>query len=115
MTHNAEDMYLVPERSVPVSGFSRDLRLADDVQRFRFLFALRGEAAMPVHIVFSPTLRVAEVKTGDMKVLRLADVASPEDARERWVAWWKAGGGGKPRFVAPRRAGRYPAPQLARA
>jgi len=114
MTHH-DEAELVPERSVPVAGFSRDLRLAEDVERFRFSFALRGEASMPVPVVFSPALREAEVKTGDMKVLRFADVGSAEEARERWIAWWKTGGRGKPAFVGPRRTGRYPIPQPARA
>ena len=107
MSNTTDDAELVPERSVPVSGFSRELRGAGDVERFRFSFALRGETSMPVHIVFSPALRAAEVKTGDMKALRFADVASAEEARERWIAWWKTGGG-KPLFVGPRRTGRYP-------
>ena len=36
------DTPLESERSVPVSGFSRELRAAEDVERFRFDFALAG-------------------------------------------------------------------------
>ena len=52
---------LRPEGSVPVSGFSRELRLAPNVERYWFSFALRGEIALPVHLVFSPGERVAEI------------------------------------------------------
>lgn len=115
MTHPQERSDLVPERSVPVAGFSRELRGAADVERFRFSFALRGEASLPVHVVFSPALAVAEVKAGDMKALRIAGVASAEQARDLWIAWWNGSRGRKPAFVPPRRAGRYPAAQPARA
>jgi hypothetical protein len=98
---------LEPERSVPVSGFSSELRSAPDVARFRFAFALRGDAIAPVHVMYSESLRTAEIKTGDMKAFRLADVDSVEQARERWVAWWRAGAR-KPAFVPPRRTGRVP-------
>ena len=104
---------LVPERSVPVSGFSRELREAGDIQRFRFDFPLRGEAVWPVHIVFSASLRVAQVKTGDLKAVTIADVSSAEEARERWIERWRAGMR-KTRFNAPRRAGRSPDRPLAR-
>jgi hypothetical protein len=114
MTARVDDHELVLEGSVPVSGFSRELRGAADVERYRFSFALRGEAAMPVHIVFSAALGAAEVKAGDMKALRFAEVRSAEEARERWIAWWTAGGG-RPPFVGPRRTGRYPIARLARA
>lgn len=114
MTHSSDGPELVPERSVPVSGFSRELRGAADVERFRFSFALRGGASLPVHVVFSPALASAEVKAGDMKALRIAGVASAEQARERWIAWWNESRGRRPAFVPPRRSGRYPAPLPAR-
>jgi hypothetical protein len=104
---------LVPERSVPVSGFSRELRNADDVERFRFDFPLQGEALWPVHIVFSLSQKTAEVKSGDLKALRLAGVDSVEDARNRWIAWWRSRSG-KPRVLPPRRTGRLPAASFAR-
>ena len=113
MTH-ADDFDLVSERSVPVAGFSRELRLAEDVERFRFVFALRGEASVPVHVVFSAAMRSAEVKTGDMKALRLDGVESAVEARERWISWWEAGARGRPVFVGPRRTGRHPAAPPAR-
>ncbi len=111
MTVGAEDHALVSEGSVPVSGFSRELRGAEDVERYRFAFALRSEASMPVHIVFSASLGAAEVKTGDMKALRFSDVRSAEEARDRWIAWWERGG--RPAFVGPRRTGRHPVVRVA--
>ncbi len=75
---------LTPERSVPVGGFSRALRLEPDVERYWFLHAI-GSATLPVHIVFSPALRVAEVKAADLKVLHLEDVVSAAEARRVWV------------------------------
>jgi hypothetical protein len=104
---------LVPERSVPISGFSRELRGAEDVERFRFDFALQGEVRWPVHIVFSFSQKLAEVKTADLKALRLVGVSSVEEARTRWIAWWQTGLR-KARFDAPRRTGRWPPPPAAR-
>ena len=98
---------LVREGSVPVTGFSDELRKSTDVERFRFDFSLRGGPESPVHVMFSASLAAAEVKTGDMKVLRIERVVSVEDARDRWVAWWRSGVG-KPGFVGPRRTGRSP-------
>jgi hypothetical protein len=98
---------LESERSVPVSGFSRELRAAEDVERFRFDFALAGSALWPVHVVFSATMRIAEVKAGDLKAFRVSEVDSVEDARSRWVAWWRAGRR-RPSFQPPRRTGNYP-------
>jgi hypothetical protein len=100
---------LQPERSVPVSGFSRELRLAEGVQRYWFSFALRGEIPLPVHLVFSPGERAAEIKAADLKAYRVEGVDSPCVARERWLAWWKTS---RPRsarvFTGPRRTGRSP-------
>ena len=98
---------LEPERSVPVSGFSRELRGAEDVERWRFDFALAGAALSPVHVVFSPSLRTAEVKAGDVKAYHVADVDSVEEARRRWVDWWHAGRH-RLRFQPPRRTGNFP-------
>lgn len=98
------------EKSVPVTGFSRELRLADDVERYRFSFALRGDVQMPVHIVFSRFERAAEVKAADLKVYRVNGVSSACEARERWVAWWRVGH--RPAsFNVPRRTGRLPIPR----
>jgi hypothetical protein len=98
---------LESERSVPVSGFSRELRAAEDVERFRFDFALAGSALTPVHVVFSASRRMAEVKAGDLKAFPVSEVDSVEDARRRWVAWWRAG---RSRFAIqpPRRTGNFP-------
>jgi|RhiMetdeSRZDD1v2_1073273.scaffolds.fasta_scaffold01160_20 hypothetical protein len=98
---------LVAERSVPVSGFSVALRQSEDVERYRFCFALRGDVATPVHVVFSRSLRRAEVKAGDLKALSISDVDSPCDAQRRWIAWWR-GGRSAPRFTPPRRTGNAP-------
>src|SRR5512132_4662705 len=62
------DATLVPEGSVPVSGFSRELRQSEDAQRYRFSFALQGGFDTPVHVVFSASARRAEIKAGDLKV-----------------------------------------------
>ena len=98
---------LVREGSVPVSGFSDEFRKSPDVQRYRFDFSLRGGPESPIHLMFSESLAAAEVKTGDMKALRIDRVASVEEARDRWVLWWRSGIG-KPGFVGPRRTGRTP-------
>lgn len=98
---------LHPEKSVPVTGFSRELRMAVDTQRYWFSFALRGDVPLPVHLVFSPTEGVAEVKAADLKAYRVVGVSSPCEARERWVAWWKTGR--RPfSFGVPRRTGNFP-------
>jgi hypothetical protein len=99
---------LEPEKSVPVTGFSRELRLASDVERFWFSFELRGDVALPVHIVFSSSQRLAEVKAADLKAYRVNDVSSACEARLRWVEWWR-----KVHAAAPARAGRSPRPALA--
>ena len=78
---------LVPERSVPLAGFSRELRLRADTQRFRFEHSDAAGRRSPVHVVFSPSQRVAEVKRGDVKALRLSDVGSASEARRRWIEW----------------------------
>jgi hypothetical protein len=75
---------LTPEGSVPLQGFSRELRAEPDVERFWFLHSIGG-ATLPVHVVFSPALHVAEVKAADMKALRLDGVASPSEARRMWI------------------------------
>lgn len=87
---------LVPEGSVPVGGFSRELRLRPDTERFWFQTLDRVGRRMPVHIVFSPSAKSAEVKQGDVKPLRLSNVATPTEARRRWLAWTsqKSDGGG---------------------
>ena len=109
---------LTPERSVPIAGFSREMRAADDAERFWFSFPLRGDVALPVHILFSPGSRTAEVKAADLKAHHLEDVAFPTDARRRWIAWWQTtrrphrSRGPSP--VVPRRVGRLPVSPAAR-
>ncbi len=101
---------LHPEKSVPVTGFSRELRVAGDVERYWFSFPLRGDVPLPVHLVFSRTERAAEVKAADLKAYRVSGVSSPCEARERWIAWWRKGH--RPSsFAVPRRTGRLPVPR----
>ncbi len=76
---------LTPERSVPISGFSREIRMDPETQRF-FFFHFIGGIEMPVHIVYSPSSRTAEVKAAGMKVTGFSEVDGPLDARRRWVA-----------------------------
>lgn len=103
---------LTPERSLPVAGFSRELRHAADAERFWFSFPLRGDVALPVHILFSPSSHTAEVKAADLKARHFDGVALPTDARRRWIEWWQSthrphrSRGPSP--IVPRRVGRWP-------
>lgn len=103
---------LTPERSVPVAGFSRELRAAADAERFWFTFPLRGDVALPVHVLFSRAERTAEVKAADLKVRHFEDVDLATDARRQWIGWWQStrrphrSRGPSP--VVPRRVGRLP-------
>ena len=72
--------------SVPVAGFSRELRSAPDVERWWFEARDPADRRVPVHIVFSPSTGVAEVKHSAAKALRLTDVTSAADARSAWLA-----------------------------
>jgi hypothetical protein len=76
---------LTPERSVPISGFSREIREAPAAQRFFFSHSIGG-APMPVHIVYLASSRTAEIKAAGMKVTHFSEVDDPLDARRRWVA-----------------------------
>ena len=106
--------HLDPERSVPLSGFSTELREAADAERFRFSFPLRGGVTLPVHILYSPSRKTAEVKAADLKVYRLEGVDSPAHARRPWIAWWQRARhaprsrGASP--LVPARVGRWPEP-----
>lgn len=82
---------LVPERSVPIGGFSLELRLCFDVQRWWFEIQDIALRRTIVHIVFSPGSGVAEVKHSDLKPLRLTGIASAAEARRRWIDWFEAG------------------------
>jgi hypothetical protein len=77
---------LTPEGSVPVAGFSRELRSAPDVERYWFEARDALFRRTHVHIVYSPSLHLAEVKHSDAKPLRLTEVASPTAARRAWQA-----------------------------
>jgi hypothetical protein len=103
---------LTPERSVPLAGFSRELRERPDVERYWFLFPLK-DAPLPVHLVFSPSAGRAEVKAADLKTYGFEGVGSPTEARRRWIARWLGTADPRrrrPTFVVPRRSGRMPAP-----
>lgn len=113
--------FLNPERSLPLSGFSEELRRAADAERYWFSYPLHGEIALPVHVLLSRAARRAEVKGADLKVHALEDVALPTEARRRWIAWWLTrrkeghdGREGRRPFVAPRRVGRLPVGRIAR-
>lgn len=82
---------LVPERSVPIGGFSLTLRSQPDAQRWRFEIQDMAMRRTNVHIVFSPGLAIAEVKHSDLKPLNLTGVASAVEARRRWIDWFEAG------------------------
>jgi hypothetical protein len=104
---------VTPERSLPLSGFSTALRHSPDAERFWFLFSLRGDVAMPAHILFSPSARKAEIKAGDLKVFAVDGVRLPTEARRRWITWWQARRPASRNrglsFQAPCRVGRLPA------
>jgi hypothetical protein len=104
---------LTPEGSLPLSGFSRELRQAGDAERYWFSFPLRGEIALPVHVLFSRASRRAQVKAADLKVFEVEGVTLPTEARRRWIAWWQARAPkatqGFRAMTAPRRVGRLPA------
>jgi hypothetical protein len=78
---------LTPEARQPLAGFSSELKLREDCQRYHFTHTISGHR-LPVHILFSPSAEEAEVKTGDRKALRLAPVRSALDARRRWIEWF---------------------------
>jgi hypothetical protein len=77
---------LTPEARQPLAGFSSELKLREDSQRYHFSHTISGR--LPVHILFSPSAQEAEVKTGDRKALRFAPVRSALDARRRWIEWF---------------------------
>lgn len=79
---------LIPEARQPLAGFSRELTSREDSERFFFIHAMWPRRRQPVHVVFSPSAREAEVAFGDMKPLRLAPVGSAIEARRRWAAWF---------------------------
>ncbi|MEO8431767.1 MAG: hypothetical protein ABI592_09690 [Acidobacteriota bacterium] len=83
------DGELHPEGSVPVGGFSRELRLQPDVERFWFPVNAAG-GRLNVHLVFSAEMRSAEAKPSDMKAFRIAPVANASEARRKWLLWWES-------------------------
>jgi len=78
---------LTPEARQPLAGFSSELKDRADCQRYYFSHRISGHR-LPVHILFSPSAKEAEVKTGDMKPLRIAPVRSPVEARRWWIEWF---------------------------
>jgi hypothetical protein len=91
---------VAPEGSVPVKGFSRELKSMPDARRYRFEILDAARRRIPVHIVFSPSASQAEVKHSDLKPLRLTGVATATQARRRWLEWFEA-----PRRVPGLRSG----------
>ena len=108
---------LTPERSVPLSGFSKELRQAPDAERYWFSFPLHGEVPLPVHLLLSRSAGKAEVKAADLKAFPVAGVCLPTEVRRRWIAWWGSrrspARSGVHAFVPPRRVGRLPVGLLA--
>lgn len=89
---------LTPEGSVPVTGFSRELRATSDVRRYWFAQPISPAGQIVVHIVFSPSLKVAEIKAADQKPARFEGVETATEARRQWLADRP-----KPRRTAKRR------------
>ena len=75
---------ITPEARQPLSGFSLELKTREDCRRYYFLHTVAGHR-LPVHIVFSPSARRAQVKAADMKPLEIAQVRSAVEARRRWI------------------------------
>jgi hypothetical protein len=84
---------LVREGSVPVTGFSRDLRLAPDAERFWFESVDGLGRKTLVHIVFSLSRGTAEIKQGDAKPLTVSGISHPSQARRHWLARRSVSGG----------------------
>jgi hypothetical protein len=102
---------LTPERSVPLSGFSRELRDAPDSERYWFRFSVQGEVHLPVHVLISRSAARAEVKSGDQKVFAIAGAVTATEARRLWVAWReenRRGMRGRLPLFVPSRVGRLP-------
>ncbi len=91
------------EGSVPVEGFSRDLRQESDAQRFWFPLVERTGRRVHVHVVFSRRSKRAEIKHSDVKALSIRGVDTPTEARRRWLDWW-----GSPPKSADSRVDRLP-------
>jgi hypothetical protein len=108
---------LNPERSVPLSGFSLELRGAGDAERFWFRHSVRGEVPLPVHVLVSRSAARAEVKSGAQKVFVIDRAVTPTEARRLWVAWWQGNRRRErpPRVCVPSRIGRWPEPVRPRA
>jgi hypothetical protein len=81
---------ITPEPRQPLGGFSHDLREREDCQRFVFSHSVTEFHRAPVHIVFCPASREAEVTTGVMKPMRIPEVGSVVEARRRWIEWFNS-------------------------
>jgi hypothetical protein len=95
---------LTPEARQPLAGFSLDLKLREDCQRYHLSNTISGHR-LPVHILFSPSAEEAEVKTGDRKPVRFAPVSSALDARRRWIEWFDSRPGRRRTGVRGRESG----------
>lgn len=81
---------ITPEPRQPLAGFSRELQQQEDIRRYYFKQPARLGNRLPVHVLFSPSSREAELKTGDIKPLHLSAVSSVFDARRRWINWFES-------------------------
>jgi hypothetical protein len=100
---------ITPEARQPLTGFSLDLKTSEDCRRYYFFHSI-ARRRLPVHILFSPSAKQAEVKTGDMKALKIAPVQSVVEARRRWIERFDSlpgRAGGRPRHAS--RRGIFPA------
>jgi hypothetical protein len=79
---------LTPEARQPLAGFSREIRLREDCLRYYFIHSIGPGHQLPVHLLYSPSAREAEVKFGDAKAFKVTAVDSPGQARRRWIEWF---------------------------
>jgi hypothetical protein len=79
---------LTPEARQPLAGFSREIRLREDCQRYYFIHSIWPGHRLPIHLLYSPSAREAEVKFGDAKTFKVMAVGSPGEARRRWIEWF---------------------------
>jgi hypothetical protein len=101
---------LNPEGSLPLSGFSVELRRAPDAERFWFRHSVHGEVPLPVHVLVSRSAARAEVKSGAQKVFAIDRAVTPTEARRLWIEWWRRRPEAlrSPSVCVPSRIGRWP-------
>jgi hypothetical protein len=94
---------LTPEARQPLAGFSREIRLREDCVRYYFIHSIGPGHRLPVHLLYSPSAREAEVKFGDAKTFKVTAVGSPGEARRRWTEWFDSRPGRREHFRHARR------------